>query len=526
MERWWQDIILTGAIKGTAILACAWVCVFALRKSSASTRHFVWAFALAGVLLLPAGSKVAPRWDIPVALESGAVGINGGTSVQRAVPPAFDWSRAAFLLWAAGALLLTIRFMAGGMALRRLRRSARRAPHAEAALAEAMAAVGLRRPVVVYETPRAPVPMAWGLRRPIVVLPGGTATWPIERLHAVLLHELLHIQRLDLAIQFLAHLVCSVYWFHPLVWLAARELAKERERACDDGVINLGLKGSEYAEHLVALARGIRARRSLWAVGMAEASGLEDRVRSALDRSRNRRPLTRGLAAAALCGALAVILPLAGVHAQPQPGKGALAGIVTDPSGAVVPRCSITASHQDGPNQEVTTTNQAGEYRFNAIPAGRYTLEYRAPGFRLGRIEAVVRAGVATRSDATLSLGGVGEAITVTARRTTPAPVAANPPRRIRVGGNVQPPRLVMQRRPAYPESARQLGIEGSVQLRAVISVDGSPMNLEAVNTDVHPDLVQAALDAVKQWRYQPTLLNGQPVEVVTTVTVAFRLED
>ena len=71
----------------------------------------------------------------------------------------------------------------------------------------------------------------------------------------------------------------------------------------------------------------------------------------------------------------------------------------------------------------------------------------------------------------------------------------------------------------------QQLGIEGAVLLRAVISVDGSLLNLEVANTDVNAGLAKAALDAVKQWRYQPTLLNGQPVEVVTTITVDFRLE-
>jgi protein TonB len=61
--------------------------------------------------------------------------------------------------------------------------------------------------------------------------------------------------------------------------------------------------------------------------------------------------------------------------------------------------------------------------------------------------------------------------------------------------------------------------------LRAVISTTGETLNPEVVNTTVHRGLAQAALDAVRQWRYQPTLLNGQPVEVVTKIDVTFELE-
>ena len=67
-------------------------------------------------------------------------------------------------------------------------------------------------------------------------------------------------------------------------------------------------------------------------------------------------------------------------------------------------------------------------------------------------------------------------------------------------------------------------GISGTVMMRAVISKYGEPLNVEVINTDVHPGLAKAALESVRRWRYQPTLLNGQPVEVITTVDVNFEL--
>jgi len=103
-----------------------------------------------------------------------------------------------------------------------------------------------------------------------------------------------------------------------------------------------------------------------------------------------------------------------------------------------------------------------------------------------------------------------------------PPPPPPPPPERIRVGGNVQSAKLVAQPRPAYPPLARQARIQGTVKLEAVISKDGTIENLTVVSG--HPLLIQAALDAVKQWRYQPTMLNGVAVVVVTTIDVNFTL--
>jgi protein TonB len=88
------------------------------------------------------------------------------------------------------------------------------------------------------------------------------------------------------------------------------------------------------------------------------------------------------------------------------------------------------------------------------------------------------------------------------------------------VGGNVQSANLLTQVKPAYPPLAKQARIQGVVVLEAEISKEGSIDNLKVITG--HPLLIQAAIDAVKQWRYKPTLLNGEPVAVVTTITVNF----
>lgn len=105
---------------------------------------------------------------------------------------------------------------------------------------------------------------------------------------------------------------------------------------------------------------------------------------------------------------------------------------------------------------------------------------------------------------------------------TKPAPPAQ--PTRIRIGGNVRPPRLVREVRPIYPPLARQARIQGVVKINAIVSRDGAVQSLEVVSG--HPLLVSAALDAVRQWHYEPTQLNGEPVEVILVVDVNFRLSN
>jgi periplasmic protein TonB len=97
-----------------------------------------------------------------------------------------------------------------------------------------------------------------------------------------------------------------------------------------------------------------------------------------------------------------------------------------------------------------------------------------------------------------------------------------NKKKRISVGGAVQQAMLTHRVEPGYPPLARQLRVSGQVHLRAIISTDGSIESLQVM--DGHPLLVQSALDAVRQWHYQPTKLDGQPVEVETIITIVYAL--
>ena len=119
-------------------------------------------------------------------------------------------------------------------------------------------------------------------------------------------------------------------------------------------------------------------------------------------------------------------------------------------------------------------------------------------------------------------IGGIVSATPVAAPPPPPPPPKPETPKRINVGGSVQAARAISRPQPVYPQLARQARISGTVRLEAVIDETGKITDLKVISG--HPLLVQAALDAVKQWRYQPTILNNTAVQVATTIDVNFTL--
>ena len=155
----------------------------------------------------------------------------------------------------------------------------------------------------------------------------------------------------------------------------------------------------------------------------------------------------------------------------------------------------------------------------------------------LDRARAEVRAfdehlnvGTATTPNGEVTLmiqmpGSAGMDVEAPSPHATPAmPPPADGTKRITIGGNVQQAKLVSQTRPVYPPMAKQARISGVVHLSALIGKDGNVVNLAVISG--HPLLVPSALDAVKTWVYHTTLLNGEPVEVLTQIDVNYTLSD
>jgi beta-lactamase regulating signal transducer with metallopeptidase domain len=157
------------------------------------------------------------------------------------------------------------------------------------------------------------MPMAWGVIWPSIMVPEESRDWSPVKLRAVLLHELAHIVRRDAMWQCLVEVARAIYWFHPLIWWAARCAHAERESACDDLVLERGLAPGDYAHQLLdVVSHGRLARIGLTAgIAMASTTRLERRLRSIMDKSTDRRPLRRSAYLTLVIASLIFVVPLA-----------------------------------------------------------------------------------------------------------------------------------------------------------------------------------------------------------------------
>lgn len=218
----------------------------------------------------------------------------------------------------------------------------------------------------------------------------------------------------------------------------------------------------------------------------------------------------------------------AALQAPAQSGAAAISGTVVDASSARIQFASVIARNTETKKLEIVRTNETGEFSFSGLPPGTWTVEVMKAGFQLWKQENIMMPGGSAQNlSIMLNLGMLQETLNVSGTPTGAAPQAtpsSAPPKRIRIGGNVQAAKVVKQVRPPYPQSAKDARIEGSVLLEGIIGRDGSIVNLQPLNSQVHPDLMQSAMESVSQWRWEPTYLNGEPVEIITAITINFTL--
>lgn len=346
-------LLLDVFLKSFVVLALAGGLCLGWRRAAAAARHWIWFLALAGLFCLPVFSLALPAWQRPlwamsadhhpgnlltVAIEFGphprgvlatsqsrnviqASRMSGGgePGLDPAGPLAarFNerWLVLAPAVWFAGFVLVLSWAAVGRLRLRAILRRAQatdvvgnpgRNPHFQ----QLCDRLRIRRPVTLVEAAENLMPMTWGSWRPVVLLPTESGRWPVERQRLVFLHELAHVTRWDCLTQAIATVVCALYWFNPLAWFAARRMCIERERACDDLVLNDGCKASDYATELVEMARAFRRGPRAAGIAMARSSRLERRIAAILDASRARRApsaLGLGLLCAAVLGLVAAV---------------------------------------------------------------------------------------------------------------------------------------------------------------------------------------------------------------------------
>ena len=328
--------------KVTVVLALGLLLASAMRRASASARHLVWLTALTGALSIPLVESITPlrlallpasfpatvfqRTNEPPAVEAangdqprvfaglpertGAPDELAGelTTSPSLVSPdvvvrSHLWSSTAgalLVLWLGAALVIVAWLVRGWVAANGIVRRARVVTDARwlAPMYEVADRIGLDESPRLVQSHEVRMPFACGLITPTIVLPGDCDAWSSDRRRAVLLHELAHVRRRDLIGHVVSRLVCAVYWFHPMVWMAARRLRLESEQACDDLAVHAGARASDYAEHLLDIVTSVRSDSTpALAMAMARRGEFEGRMLAILDPDRPRRGVTRRQAA-------------------------------------------------------------------------------------------------------------------------------------------------------------------------------------------------------------------------------------
>jgi beta-lactamase regulating signal transducer with metallopeptidase domain len=348
----WNTPMLLFLAKATVILIAALGITVAMQRGSAGARHIVWLATLAILLFVPAVTAWVPplRLEIlppravaapaavttPAATEGTRVQNKAANETAAPLAPTTNSTVAsatelespgilarlngislALIIWAGVALALLVWLGYGALAVRRIVRSSHPLDTADwrTPLYEVADRLELEEPPRLLGSPDAKMPFACGFLKPTIVLPADCETWSPDRRRAVLLHELAHVKRHDLVGHTLGRFACALYWFHPLVWTAAKQLRNESERACDDLALSCGARASDYAEHLLDIVTSVRRDSTpAVALAMARRKEFEGRMLAILDPELRHSMPSRGQSAG-LIGSLAVIALVVGAAA-------------------------------------------------------------------------------------------------------------------------------------------------------------------------------------------------------------------
>src|SRR5687768_17548602 len=375
------------AFKATVLLALTALTVSALSRRSAAVRQLVATLGLAGAMLLPVASLVAPQWEIPLVpspvpaaaelsvaaapQENSSVGWEEEEVLSRATAEAprtgnersrpsdeagvaerapvaaapvvpetavrgsdsaftpVAWMIGILLLWSVGTVFALARLVVGMARVAGIRRRASGAVDGSwsSLLSSLSEKLGLERPVRLFFSDEIAVPVTTGLFRPVVLLPDTARRWNDERRRVVLLHELAHIGRADWVSLLVGQAAAAFYWFHPLAWTTRSQMRKDCERACDDLVLAAGTRPSVYAAHLLSIVRSLRlsGQKALPAVAMAHRSYWDGRMRAILDPRIERRGVSGGQARVAVVLGVVLVALLATVAPWTPRGAEAMA---------------------------------------------------------------------------------------------------------------------------------------------------------------------------------------------------------
>jgi TonB family protein len=361
-------------------------------------------------------------------------------------------------------------------------------------------------------------PAVWRVWRPIVVVPESIASHlDDDELEAIMLHELVHIQRRDNLIGNLQLALCALLWFHPLVWLISRKLFDEREQACDERVMEICRAPEAYASSILKVVRFCFGWRVAGVIGAASGSNLRRRIENIMSNGNTKRGVSvpSRLLAGMLLGVALLILVGAGIYSRPLAASAAVkesgeirTGIVNDQVEpeplAAIDRTSSKKTKQQPPTPPSPPT---------------------AP------IVAAPTAPPSVASPASPpSPPSPSSPVSQPAQPTEPAAPAVKQEKaktqdkdksaKEKSKEKVVKGELIEAPSPVYPDEAKKQKIEGTVVVTITIGDDGNVIFAKAKSG---PEALYAASEqAAARARFKPTTKDGKPVKVAALITYNF----
>jgi TonB family protein len=552
------------------LIALAWLVSMVVRLDAAAVRYAWWRGVLALCVVLPwAQGRVALPADDTLAVPSVSLAVMSDAAtvaVTDAPGSGVSWLAVLVAVLVAGAL---IRLAWLGVALVRLHRLRLAGDPLPADDLDALQdLLGTRAEVRVVRHLRQPV--TFGVFRPVVLLPSDLAAHPAPIRQAVICHELMHVRRRDWLWLVTEEVLRAVLWFHPGIWWLVSRIQQAREEVVDEATVLATRQRRAYIEALVAFADAVPEAAT------AAFSPRNHLFRRIVLVSKEAAMSARRVVVSCALMALVVgtggwyatdVFPLARrVAAQTQdlrvePGPLERAAEEVTPENPI-PRRIFSVAARYPPEGLVNRTRAIVSLRITVDERGSVgevrrgttsVLQADAPAslveaFERAATDAVRRWQYDPPARAPISLDvmfrfepDVEEAPETTRAATGQAAArvaapgatgsgggltAGTPPESpatlLRIGGNIREPARIRHVSPVYPVIAQQARVAGVVIIEAVIGETGQVTYARVLRSI--PLLDHAALEAVMQWQFAPTLLNGQAVPVMMTVTVNFTL--
>jgi TonB family protein len=445
-------------------------------------------------------------------------------------PAAIDWSAILPVVAAAGLTARLAWLALGGLRLRRLRRGG---TDAAIGFDDLKSAIGTAPPILWSSEVRHPV--TFGVFRPVVLLPAAIKAIDLPAQRAIVAHELHHVRRRDWSWVIAEEVVRSVFWFHPAMWWLVSRVQLARETVVDELSILSTNARRTYLDTLLAFADdtglvsspAFSARRHLFhRVMLLSKEGGMSSIRIAIT--------SCALAVALAAGSWSAVsaFPLYGAAAQDQ----------------APPRDPISADAQARraqefwekaakdtsltPAQKLDTVLKgiaAADRALAANPYHRDALIWKSTLLRLQALDADPADRVKLVNDAEV-LRKV--AMALSEPRQPGGNVMAFMPEEykrvvdelmpVRMGGEIKPPKKIYDVKPLYPPTAQVERVQGVVIVETVLDATGRIAAARVLRSI--PLLDEAALEAVRQWQFEPPLVDGQPRAVLMTTTVNFSL--